>query len=105
MDEMGKNIRLYSEEVGFKFLLFSLSVWTLLECYLAFTNEAEINVVPTLLLAGALVIEDFCEIFMKRKMISDDDEYKEPNKVLFTFILFIAVVAIIVSIDFFITHI
>lgn len=26
MDEMGKNIRLYSEEVGFKFLLFSLSV-------------------------------------------------------------------------------
>lgn len=104
MDEMSKHIRLRSEEYGFKFILLALSVWILFECYLAFSTGERMNVLPTLILCGGVTTQAFSEIIMKRKMVLGDDEYKEPNKVLWSIVLSVATIAIIVSVGFYILH-
>ncbi len=104
MDEMSKHIRLRSEEYGFKFMLLALSIWTLVECCFALSTGQRFNILPTLILTGGLAVQGFCEIIMKRKMISGDDEYQEPNHVLAGIVLSVAVVAIIVSVGFYILH-
>lgn len=104
MDEMNKHIRLRSEEYGFKFILFALSVWILYECYLAFSTGERMNVLPTFILCGGVITQAFSEIIMKRKMVLGDDEYKEPNKVLGSIVLSVAAIAIIVSVGFYILH-
>lgn len=104
MDEMSRNIRLRSEEMGFKFLILALSVWNLLECYLAFFKSANFNIIPVLLLVGACSIQSFYESYLKRKMIEGDEEYREPNKFLSGIILSIATIAIIISLGYFISN-
>lgn len=104
MDEMSKHIRLRSEEYGFKFILLALSIWTLWECYFAFSTGQRFYVLPMLVLAGGLAVQAFSEIILKRKMILGDEEYKEPNKVLWSIVLSVAIIAIIVSVGFYILH-
>jgi len=104
MDEMDRNIRLRSEEYGFKFILLALSIWTLYECYLTFSVGQKFNIVPSWILIGAVLTQGFSEIIMKRKMILGDEEYKEPNKILWSIILSIAIAAIVVSMGFYILH-
>ncbi|MBF4694396.1 hypothetical protein [Fusibacter ferrireducens] len=98
MDEMNRNIRLKSEEYGFKFVLLTLIIWTLYECCLSISNSQPLNSLPSLILIGALIVQGFSEMFMKRKMILDDEEYEEPNKVVWSIILSIAGVSIILSV-------
>lgn len=104
MDEMSKHIRLRFEEYGFKFTLLSLSLWTIWEYYFAFSTGQKFYVLPMLILAGGLAIQSFSEIIMKRKMIMGDEEYKEPNKVIWSIVLLIATITIIVSIGFYILY-
>ena len=98
MDEMDRNIRLRSEEYGFKFVLLVLIIWTLYECYLSLSSSQPINSLPSLILIGELIVQGFSEMFMKRKMILDDETYKEPNKVVWSIILSIAIIAILLSV-------
>lgn len=104
MDEMSRNIRLCSEGMGFKFLLLTLSAWTLFECYAAFFKSLNFNVIPVLLLSGALSVQGFYEIYLKRKMIADDEEYREPNKFIFGIVLLIATISILISVGYFISN-
>ncbi|RCX08161.1 hypothetical protein DFR58_1451 [Anaerobacterium chartisolvens] len=98
MDEMGRNIRLRSEELGFKSAVLILAVWVLYECWQGFFNGGTYNHLPALILIVTLCVQGLSEMVMKRKMISGDEEYKEPNKILWWSIMFIAAIAIILSI-------
>ncbi len=98
MDEMDRNIRLRSEELGFKSSVLILAIWGLYECWQSFFNGGTYNPLPTLILIATLCVQGFSEMVMKRKMISGDEEYKEPNIILWSIIMLIAVVTIVLSI-------
>lgn len=97
MDEMDRNIRLRSEAYGFKCAVLLLAAWTLYESYTALSTGKLLNILPSLLLTGSLAVQGFSELYMKRKMIAGDEEYREPNKVLWTAVLAIAVTAVVLS--------
>lgn len=101
MDEMDRNIRLHSEELGFKAAVFMLALRVLYECWQGFFNGGIYSRLPALMLIVALCVQVFSEIVMKRKMVAGDEEYKEPNKVLWYIIMSIAVIAIVLSIGFY----
>lgn len=104
MDDMSKDIRLRFKEVSFKFLLLTLSTWTLFECYSSIFKSENYNSIPVLLLFGAVSIQNFYEIYLKRKMIVGDEEYSEPNKFLLSIVLLITISAIIISVGYFISR-
>lgn len=98
MDEMDRNIRLHSEELGFKTAVLLLAIWVLYECWQGIFNGGTYNRLPAFSLIVTLCVQAFSEMAMKRKMISGDEEYKEPNKIIWCIIMFIAVIAIVLSI-------
>ena len=102
MEEMDQNIRLRSEGYGFRFVILLLTAWIMYNCYLAFSAGQKFNIVPTLILTGASVVRGISEVIMKQKMIAGDEEYKEPNRVVWGIITLIAVIAMIGSVGFYV---
>lgn len=98
MDEMDRNIQLRSEEIGYKVTLLILSVWTFYNCWQVFVNDAKYSPLPGLIVCFAVCTQGISQMVMKRKMIAGDEEYREPNKLLWTIVGIIAVVAIILSV-------
>ena len=100
MDEMDRNIKLHSESLGYKAALICLALWTLCESWQTLANNGQsgYSILPMTILMAALCVQWFSEMAMKRKMISGDDEYKEPNKILRSVITIIVITAIIISI-------
>lgn len=98
MDEMERKIRLRSEELGYKAVVMALAIWIIFEVYFALANGQRINIVPTLILTLTISVQGFSEMAMKRKMINGDDEYREPNKILWSIIGIIALLAIVLAI-------
>ena len=98
MDEMDRNIQLRSEEIGYKVTLLILSVWTFYNCWQVCVNDAIYSPLPGLIVCFAVCTQGISQMVMKRKMIAGDEEYREPNKLLWTIVGIIAVVAIILSV-------
>lgn len=98
LDEMDKIIKLRSESLGYKAALMCLAIWTLYESWKTLSNGGAHNILPMMVLMVASCVQGFSEMSMKRKMISGDEEYKEPNKIMRSVIAIIAIVAITLSI-------
>ena len=98
MDEMDRNIQLHSEEWGYRTTLLSLSAWTLFNCWQSLMSDLEYNPLPSLVLCFAVSVQAFSQIAMKQKMIAGDEEYREPNKLLWTVIATIVLVVLILSV-------
>jgi hypothetical protein len=98
LDEMDRNIQLRSEEIGFKITLLLLSVWTFYNCWQNLVNGAKLSPLPGLIVCFAVCVQGFSQMMIKRKMIAGDEEYREPNKILWTILGMIAIAAILLSI-------
>ena len=98
MDEMDRNIQLHSEEWGYRAALLSLSAWTLFNCWQTFMYDLEYSPLPSLILCFAVCVQGFSRMAIKRKMVAGDEEYREPNKLLWIVITSIVVVVLILSI-------
>ena len=101
MDEMDRNIKLRSESLGYKAALVSLAIWGLYESWqtLSVGGQNGFNILPMAVLVIVVCVQGFTEMAMKRKMISGDEEYKEPNKLLRVVIAILVIAAIIISIS------
>lgn len=97
MDEMDRNIQLRSEEWGYRSVALALAAWTLFNCWQTFKHGATYNPLPMLVLCFSTCVQGFSQVAIKQKMIAGDEEYKEPNKFLWSIIVAIIIVAIIVS--------
>ena len=99
MDEMDRNIRLRSEEWGFRSMLLALIVWVLYNCWQTLTKGAPYQPVPTLIMCLGVCVQSFSYMGIKQKMISGDEEYHEPNRLLQTILaaLFISVLILAVG--------
>lgn len=102
MDEMDKNLKLHSEGWGFKAAVLTLGVYTLFECIKNIFDYGIYNPLPAIILVTVLCVQRLSEMSMKRKMISGDDEYTEPNTLLWSIVIGVAIFAIVLSIGSFI---
>jgi len=100
MDEMSRNIKLRSESLGYKAAVLCLAIWALYESWKTLSSGGENghNILPMLFVVVATCVQGFSEMAMKRKMISGDDEYKEPNKILRSIIAIIVLSALVISV-------
>ncbi len=98
MDEMDRNIQLCSEEWGYKSVLLALAVWTLFNCWQTLVNGAKYNPLPGFVLCFSTCVQGFSQLAIKQKMIAGDEEYKEPDKLLWTVIAAVIIVSIIASV-------
>lgn len=98
LDEMDRNIQLRSEEVAYKVTLLVLSIWTLYNCWQTLANGAKYNVLPGLIVCLVVCVQSFSQMAMKRKMIAGDEEYHEPNKLMWTIVGLLAVAAVVLSV-------
>ena len=95
LDEMDRNIQLRSEELGYRVGMLSLCMWTLFNSWQTLFKGAKYQPQPGLILCLAVCVQSFSQMAMKQKMVSDDEEYKEPNKLLWTIVTSIILTAII----------
>ena len=86
MDEMDKNILLRAQALGYKCTLILLSLWTFYNCYQVLAHGAKYSPLPGLVVCFAVCIQGFAQMAMKRKMIAGDEEYREPNKILWAIV-------------------
>ena len=99
LDEMDRNIKLRSQSYGFKAAVLIMAVWTLYESYLVlFTSAQKLNFIPCLVLTALVLVQYFSESILKRMMIAGDEEYKEPKRALWLFIVTIAFTAVTTSV-------
>ncbi len=97
-DEMDRNIKLRAEGFGFKAAVLALAVWTLYESWNRLFHEGSYNILPSLILIIVLCVQGFSEMAIKRKMVAGDAEYREPNRLLRSAILIVAVIAVTLSV-------
>ena len=97
-DEMDRNIQLRSEAWGYKAVLLALCAATLWNCGQTWLNHSQYHPWPSLLLGMAVCVQGFSQLALKRRMIAGDDEYHEPNKLLWTaaaaFVILVLAVAL-----------
>ncbi len=98
MDEMDRKIQLRAEEISYRITLAILSIWTLYNCRQTLVNGEKYNIIPGLVVCLVVSVQSFSQMVMKRKMIDDDEEYREPNKLLWVILGCLAVVAIVLFI-------
>lgn len=97
LDEMDKNIQLRAEEISYRVTLLLLSAWTLYNCWQVLANGAAYSPVPGWIVCIAVCVQGFSQTAMKRKMVAGDEEYHEPNKLLWMIVGVIAVAAMVLS--------
>lgn len=98
MDEMDRNIQLHAEEWAYRTVLLALSAWTLFNCWQTLMYDARHNPLPPLILCLTVSVQSFSQIALKQKMISGDEEYREPNRLLRTILATIVIVVLLLSI-------
>ncbi|VEU80024.1 hypothetical protein [Haploplasma axanthum] len=97
-NEMEKTIKLRSEEISYKVAIFALAIWTLYESINMVINKTKSLNIPMYILIVLLCVQRFTEMYISKKMVDGDDEYKEPNKLLWTIGSIVIVVLLIVAI-------
>lgn len=97
MDEMDRDIQLRAEEWGYKTVLLALCSWTILNVYQSLTNHIKLDMLPCLILCLTICVQTLSQMIMKRKMVAGDEEYKEPNKLLYAIVAAIVIAAIVLS--------
>lgn len=97
MDEMDRNIQLRAEEWGYRAILLALCGWTLWSCWQSVVLGVEHNPVPGLILCIGICAQNFSQMAIRRKMLEGDEEYHEPNWLLWTIVAAFLVTVTLIS--------
>jgi len=96
---MERSIKLKSQSFAYRITTILLGAWALYEIYLVlFTSAQQLNLMPVIVLTVANNVKYFSELVLKRKMVLDDEEYKESNKIVRAIITILTILIIIASV-------
>ncbi len=95
LDEMDRKIRLCSEEIAYRFIILVMSIWTIYNCMQTIVKGAEYNILPGLIVCGAVSVQSFSQMYIKQKMIDGDEEYIQPNNFLWSVVWCLVISAIL----------
>lgn len=97
MDEFERNVRMRSEGWGYRSILILLSAWVVVNCILTWTRGAEYSPVPALVLLAGVCVQNFSRLAIRQKMLSGDEEYREPNRFLKALVGAIVIAAVLLA--------
>ncbi|SDG58727.1 hypothetical protein [Desulfosporosinus hippei] len=98
MDEMEKNIALSAQRNALIYVLLALAAWSFYESFKAYTQYTSINSAPSFLLVTTSLVQIFSQLVLQKRIVKDDDEYKDDNPLLKIIIVGAIISTIIVSI-------
>lgn len=97
IDEMDRNIQLRSKEIGYTVMILILAIWTFYNCWQTLANGAKYNPLPGLIVCFSVSVQAISQNVIKQKMIDGDEEYHEPNKVIWLIFAIIVISTIVLS--------
>ena len=80
MDEMEKEIDSKASMYGYKVLVVCLVVWSVTEASKYWFDFGEMNLLPFFILNSALYVQELTKMYMIKKMVDGDEEYKQPKR-------------------------
>lgn len=79
MDEMEQQILFKAQRNGYLFLAAALLVWSLWESIQVYRFNTRLNLLPSLLLVTAALIQSFTQLALTRRAVKDDEDSRETG--------------------------
>lgn len=97
-DEMEKTILFQAQRNAYLFLVASLLIWSLYESYQVYHTPRQLNLIPSLLLVTAALIQMFSQFLLTRNAIKDDTDSFETEPFIKLVILLCVTISLITTI-------
>ena len=78
-DEMERFILFQAQRNAYLFLVIALACWSLYESCRVFVCHSRLNLLPSLLLAAAALIQSFSQLILTRNAVKDDEDSYETG--------------------------
>ena len=78
-DEMERTIVFRAQRNAYLFLVAALVIWSLCESGQVYLHHTRLNLLPCLLLTGAMVVQSFSQLAMTRSAVKDDEDSYETG--------------------------
>ena len=79
MDEMERYILFRSQRNAYFFLVAALAVWSFYESWQVYARHTRLNLLPCLLLVGAVLVQSFSQLAMTRRAVQGDEDSCETG--------------------------
>lgn len=86
-DEMERHIHAKAQRNAFLFLVVALVIWTFYESYKVYSYHSRINLLPCMLLGGAVLVQGLSQLILTRNAVKDDEDSFETAPLLKIIIL------------------
>ena len=78
-DEMERTIVFRAQRNAYLFLVAALVIWSFYESGQVYLHHTRLNLLPCLLLTGAMVVQSFSQLAMTRSAVKDDEDSYETG--------------------------
>ncbi|MCI8419766.1 MAG: hypothetical protein HFF79_04565 [Oscillospiraceae bacterium] len=78
-DEMERSIVFRAQRNAYLFLVAALVIWSFYESGQVYLHHTRLNLLPCLLLTGAMVVQSFSQLAMTRSAVKDDEDSYETG--------------------------
>lgn len=78
-DEMERHILFQAQRNSYLFLVMALTAWSFCESGRVYLHHTRLNLLPCLLLAGALLVQAFSQLLLTRRAVKDDEDSYETE--------------------------
>ena len=79
MDEMEQHILFKAQRNAYLFLVIALMVWSFYESAQVYLHHSRLNLLPSLLLTAAVLIQSFSQLVLRRNAVKDDEDSCETG--------------------------
>ncbi len=94
MDEMEQSIMFKAQRNAFLFLEFALIIWALYESYKVLAYHTQLNILPSMLAMGGIVIQNVSQLIMTHNAVKGDEDSPKVSPLFKTILLCIIVATI-----------
>ena len=78
-DEMEQQITARAQRNSYLFLVGALLLWSLYESLEVYTRRGRLNLLPCLLLVGAVLVQSFSQLRLTRRAVKDNEDSYETG--------------------------
>lgn len=78
-DEMERHILFKAQRNAYLFLVAALVVWTFYESWQVYARHTRLNLLPCLLLTGAVLIQGISQLLLTRRAVQGDEDSYETG--------------------------
>ena len=96
MDEMERHILFKAQRNAYFFLVAALAVWSFYESWQVYVQHTRLNLLPCLLLVGAVLIQSVSQLALTRSAVKDDEDSYETGP-LARLVVFVCAVACVMA--------